>query len=60
MQITHFIFVFSIPACKISPLFGHPVLRDAAGQEQSDSNGRKTLFPASRGQPAGNVIITGP
>jgi hypothetical protein len=30
MQITHFILDFTILACKISPLPGHPVLRDAA------------------------------
>jgi hypothetical protein len=39
MQITHFILVFSVLSCKISPFLGGPVLRDAAaGREQSDSN----------------------
>ena len=54
MQITHFILVFSLPVCKMSPLLGGPVLRDdAAGEEQNDSNDRKPLFPASHGQPSG-------
>jgi len=58
MQITHFILVFSLLACKISPLFGGPVLRDAAAaQELIDSNDRKPLFPASRGQPAGPFLL---
>jgi hypothetical protein len=57
MQITHFILVFSLPVCKISPLLGHPVRDAAAGQELNDSNGRKPLFPASRGQPAGPLRL---
>ena len=58
MQITHFILDFSLPVCKISPLLGGPVLRDAAaGQKLKDSNDRKPLFPASRGQPAGPLRL---
>jgi hypothetical protein len=39
MQTTHFILDLSIPACKISPLFGHPVLRDvAAAQDLKDGD----------------------
>jgi hypothetical protein len=58
MQITHFILDSSLPACKISPLPGGPVLRDgAAGQEQSDSNDRKPLFPASLGQLSGPLRL---
>jgi hypothetical protein len=39
MQIAHFILDLSIPACKIAPLPGHPVLRDAAAaHEPNDGN----------------------
>jgi hypothetical protein len=58
MQITHFILVFSLPVCKISPLLGNPVLRDAAaGQKLKDSRDRKPLFPASRVQAAGALLL---